>query len=153
MIERSDADPRSVAEALRLATQVNRLSHLLGRPYVRDHAPKTGLSLTEWRVFVRISQHPDTTAAEIAAATGLTSMTVSRAVHKLRGDDLVEGEADPADSRRALLRVTSAGRALFEEIAPDAARNVGAIMAVLSPEELAAFRSVIDRVIAAADLR
>lgn len=141
----------TIAEALDLATQVNRLSHLLGRPYIRDYAAKTGLSLTEWRVFVRIVQHAGTSAAVIAAESGLTAMTVSRAVGVLRDRGLVAAAPDARDARRTQLTCTPEGQAVFDEAAPHAARTVGAIMSALSAEESALFRVLLERIIAEAD--
>ncbi|MCR2808416.1 MULTISPECIES: MarR family winged helix-turn-helix transcriptional regulator [unclassified Microbacterium] len=141
----------SEERALRLAAQINRLSQLLGRPYVRDHAAQVGLSLTEWRVFVRIVQDPGTTVTRVSAATGLIAMTVSRSVAALREKDLVTGAPDPADSRRMLLRATPSGRACFDRFAPSAAQSIGAIMGALSDDEESRFAEMLERLIALAD--
>ncbi|MCR2765095.1 MarR family winged helix-turn-helix transcriptional regulator [Microbacterium sp. zg.B48] len=136
---------------LRLAGELNRLSQLLARPFLRHYSEKHAISLAEWRALVQIVDSPGITATEICSRTGLTAMNVSRAVHVLRTAGRVTGDRDPHDSRRNLLTATAEGRTLFDELAPSAERDIRAIMSVLNRDELAFFEALVTRVAAHAD--
>src|SRR5690606_20913055 len=118
-----------VSAQLRLAGQIHRLSVVLARPFQQEFAATHGVSLAEWRVQVQVVRHPGITATQVAAATGLTAMNVSRAVHALRRQNLLTARTDPDDSRRNLLQATDAGAHLYHQLAPHAVRDIGEIMA------------------------
>lgn len=134
-----------VSAQLRLAGQIHRLSVVLARPFQQEFAATHGVSLAEWRVLVQVVRHPGIAATQVAAATGLTAMNVSRAVHALRRQNLLTARTDPDDSRRNLLQATDAGAHLYHQLAPHAVRDIGEIMAVLSPTELRTFDSLLAR--------
>ena len=70
----------------------------------------------------------------------------SRAATALEIKGLITRYADPEDNRRKLLRMTPDGRALFDRLWPQARGLVGAITEPLSPDDLAAFKALLDRV-------
>ncbi|WP_344714998.1 MarR family winged helix-turn-helix transcriptional regulator [Microbacterium terregens] len=136
---------------LQLAGELNRLSQLMTRPFLRLHSEKHAISLAEWRALVQIVAAPGITATEICSRTGLTAMNVSRAVQLLRAAGRVTGERDTQDSRRNLLTATPQGRTLFDELAPSAERDIREILSVLNTDELAFFTALVTRVAAHAD--
>lgn len=148
-----DAEDARGAAELRLAAQVHRLSQLLSRPFVQEHAAKVGLSHAEWRVLAQIVQEPGTTAAEISVATAFTPMHVSRAVQVLRSKGFIASSADPADSRRQLLEATETGAQTFASLVPFALHDVRSVMSTLTASEFDAFVGYLDRVVESARQR
>lgn len=70
-------------------------------------------SLTETRVLFEIAHRDQPTASEIAAALDLDRGHLSRTLRAFKKRGLVETLAAGADRRRALLRLTAAGRRAF----------------------------------------
>ena len=50
--------------------------------------------------------HPGSSITDITARTGLAQSIVSKAIARFQDQDMVQVEADPADGRRTLARVT-----------------------------------------------
>ena len=73
---------------------------------------------------------------------------VSRAAARLELTGLVEKRVNPADKRLISLKLTEAGRALFEQIAPLALAYETEVLASLSPEEQETFRQLLGRLLA-----
>lgn len=100
-----------------------RLVNLTARPFVETLAAAHQLSLNEWRVMVVLASRPDVAAHEVADATGLDKMSVSRALAALARQRRIERHADAADARRTLLRLNAAGRRLYEALGALAAQR------------------------------
>lgn len=128
-----------------------KLTNLMSRPFFGQFARQHALSLNEWRSIVVLANRPGSAAQDIAAATGLHPMNVSRAVINLRRSGLVEEARDPDNHRRVLLWLTKAGDKTFREIAPQSERDNGRLLDVLSPDELTALGRALDKLIARAE--
>lgn len=123
-----------------------RVSQLLSQPFNRWVVDTKSITLTEWRVLVRIHRSPGIAAQEIATRTGISPMNVSRALASLRRSGRVAVDRDPDDSRRNLLRLTSSGEALFDELYPDAAARSARMYESLSEEELRVLDGLLRRI-------
>ncbi|MDH2413821.1 bifunctional helix-turn-helix transcriptional regulator/GNAT family N-acetyltransferase [Nocardioides sp. CER19] len=75
----------------------------------------TGRPLGENRLLFEIGASPATTQ-ELRERLGLDSGYLSRLLRALEADGLVEVSPDPADRRRRLVRLTSAGAKTWEEL-------------------------------------
>lgn len=128
-----------------------KLTNLLSRPFFRQFAKEHSLTLNEWRCIVVIADRPGVVAQEIAAATGMLPMNVSRAVAGLRSADRIYSERDPDNHRRALLWLTDAGRQTFDAIAPHAERDASWLFQSLTPEQLRTFSELVDLLLARAE--
>ncbi len=93
-----------------------RVVNLTARPFVETLALKHRLSLNEWRVMIVLASHPGCAAHEIAQATGLDKMSVSRAIAGLSRHGRITKRADTLDARRTLLELNREGRRLFEDV-------------------------------------
>jgi len=93
-----------------------RVVNLTARPFVETLALKHRLSLNEWRVMIVLASHPGRAAHEIAQATGLDKMSVSRAIAGLTRHGRITKRADTLDARRTLLELNREGRRLFEAV-------------------------------------
>eukprot|EP00873_Tetraselmis_striata_P033332 jgi/Tetstr1/453596/TSEL_040553.t1 len=77
-----------------------------------------GLSRPEYVVIYSLGLKDGSVARDIAISSGFPQNTLSRATQKLVGLGLIERSSDDADRRRNVLRLTKAGRTLFNESLP-----------------------------------
>ena len=73
-------------------------------------------SLTEVRVMYELNHHPQITASEIGAATGIDAGYLSRILANFEKRGLLERAASPADARQSLLQLTRKGRGAFAQL-------------------------------------
>lgn len=128
-----------------------KLTNLMSRPFFGQFAKKHSLSLTEWRSMVVLASRPGSAAQDIAAATGLHAMNISRAVIALRKAKLVEEARDPDNHRRVLLWLTPAGQDIFQQIAPHSESQAASLLDVLTESELEALGRTVDKLITRAE--
>ncbi|HEX8943229.1 MAG TPA: helix-turn-helix domain-containing GNAT family N-acetyltransferase [Gemmatimonadaceae bacterium] len=98
-------------------------------------------SLTEVRVLFELANRHHPTASEIAETLGLDRGYLSRTLRSFQKRGLVTTKAGPNDRRRALLRLTAAGRRAFS---PLDARAREEIVAMLQPLPAADQRHILD---------
>jgi DNA-binding MarR family transcriptional regulator len=118
----------------RLAVLSEQVSQCLALVY----RERFGLSRDEWRVLAALDEAGTVKTADVIAATTLEKMPVSRAITSLQAQGHVERLADPDDGRGWLVRLTPAGRALVQKIAPLARAREAFLLEPLSADERAA---------------
>jgi DNA-binding MarR family transcriptional regulator len=146
---RTDTGRQTLTPAM-VGFRLLKLTNLMSRPFFAQFAREHAMSLTEWRAIVVLRHQPGSAAQDIAAATGLHPMNVSRAVIALRKAGLVEEARDPKNHRRVLLWLTPAGEALFETLRPVSEKNANALLDALSGDELLHLGQALDKLIARA---
>ena len=125
-----------------------RLVNLTARPFVETLAAAHQLSLNEWRVMVVLASRPDVAAHEVADATGLDKMSVSRALAALARHHRVERHADATDARRTLLSLNVAGRRIFESLGALAAQREAQLFRGFGRAERVQLTALVDRLAA-----
>ncbi|MFB0873215.1 MULTISPECIES: MarR family winged helix-turn-helix transcriptional regulator [unclassified Sphingobium] len=109
-----------------------------------------GLTIPEWRVLAHVAERPGISQQEVGHRSRMDKVTVSRAATALHGKGLLQRDAS-ADDRRVLnLRLSPAGRSLFDRIAPVALDLERRIAGSLSPDEIDRLRDLLGRIDAAA---
>ncbi len=101
-----------------LLHRVLKLSNLIGRPFFAHFAERHDLTMNDLRILMALTPMKEGAAHELAQATGMHPMNVSRAVGRLRRQGRIVERADPDNRRRKILTPTTAGQRLFNEIAP-----------------------------------
>lgn len=106
-------DPRSdddlaAATAREVRVAVGRLHRRL-----RLVANEGGLSASQTSALARIAKGEADTAAALAALDGVRQQSMAATVAALERDGLVVRSGDPEDGRRAILRLSPEGEALF----------------------------------------
>ncbi len=98
----------------RLSVLSNRISSAISREYSQRFA----LTVTEWRVMAVLGRYPGLSANQVAQRTAMDKVAVSRAVARLLEAGRLEREFDEDDRRRSVLRLSEAGYAVYDEVAP-----------------------------------
>ena len=130
----------------RLSILSNRVSGAIARRYAKTF----NLTIPEWRIIAVLGRQPGLTAKEVAEATEMDKVAVSRAVAKLVAAKRVLASVDAADARRQSLTLTTQGETLHAKIAPIALESERRLLEALDTRERAQFDVLIDRLLAAA---
>jgi len=125
---------KSEGDAAAVATWAKRC-YFAGRALMEDALRPHGLGATQWYVLHRLTQVGPTMQRELTQALQVERATLSIVVAALVRKGLVEQAPDPVDQRRKLLRVTSTGQALWDEL-PDLTFIREAAFAGFSKSEL-----------------
>jgi DNA-binding MarR family transcriptional regulator len=128
-----------------------KLTNLLSRPFFSQFAKQQEITLNEWRTIVVLANRPGSAAQDVAAATGLHPMNISRALSGLRQAGRIEEARDPDNHRRTLLWLTKAGEQTYREIAPHSERQAARLLDALSAVELATLANIVDKLIVRAE--
>ncbi|WP_420433381.1 MarR family winged helix-turn-helix transcriptional regulator [Hyphobacterium sp.] len=116
----------------RLSVASNRASRWVARSY----EDRFSLSIWQWRVIAVLGGADRLTAQDLATATAMDKVTVSRAVGALIERGFVSREKHESDRRSALLQLTDAGRRVYDEVAPVALKHEADLLDGFSPAEI-----------------
>jgi DNA-binding MarR family transcriptional regulator len=126
------------------------LSNRVSRAIAARYAKTFNLSIPEWRIIAVLGRRPGLTAKEIAEATEMDKVAVSRAVARLSASRRIEGAPDASDARRQILHLSAAGALLHAKIAPIALACEERLLASLEPRERVQLDALLDRLLTAA---
>ena len=111
------------------------LSNTISAQIAGEYGARFGLTIPEWRTLAVLGRFAPLTATGVVARTAMDKVRVSRAVSRLLADGLLERAVDPADRRRAPLRLSRKGRRIYEQIVPLALRREAELLACLNATE------------------
>jgi DNA-binding MarR family transcriptional regulator len=127
--------------------RLNRLAAEVSAALSSEYQARYGLDIPEWRVLATLGFRNDACSAQyIAHCTRTHKSTISRAVTALLGRQLVERVENEDDRREYALRMTSKGKALYEELIPRLKRREQEIMACLSAQERKQFALLLGKI-------
>ena len=95
-----------------------RLLAAAGSMVVRLCEGSYGITRREWRMVGLLAEHGTLPPSQLADLAQLDRTRTSRTITTLIGKGLVQRETLPGDARRALLQLTTAGKALYAELFP-----------------------------------
>jgi DNA-binding MarR family transcriptional regulator len=130
----------------RLSILSNRVSSAIAARYAKTF----DLTIPEWRIIAVLGRRPGLTAKEIAEATEMDKVAVSRAVARLSARRRIRATADREDARRQQLKLTRDGEELHARIAPIALDTEEKLLSALSARERAELDALIDRLLQSA---
>ena len=125
----------------RISVTSNRISRLIASIY----SERFGLSIPEWRVIAILGDRNQETASELVERTAMDKVAVSRAVSSLVKKKLVRRNALQHDGRFTLLRLSLAGRRVYEEIGPLALDLEKDVLDNLSQEDIQTLHRILDQ--------
>ena len=117
----------------------------------RSLSRKTGLSLSDYEVLVRLSESPHDRlrAYELGAGLQWEKSRLSHHLTRMERRGLLERESCESDGRGLFIVLTPAGRQAIEEAAPHHVTDVRQRMIdILTPQELATMATIAEKVIA-----
>jgi DNA-binding MarR family transcriptional regulator len=123
----------------------------VSRAIAARYADAFDLTIPEWRIIAVLGRRPGLTAKEVAEATEMDKVAVSRAVARLGATRRIAAESDAKDARRQMLSLTAQGAALHAKIAPVALACEARLLEALSANERASLDALIDRLLVAAE--
>ncbi|MEL6569790.1 MAG: MarR family winged helix-turn-helix transcriptional regulator [Pseudomonadota bacterium] len=142
-------DHDDTSRALRLAEflpyRLSVLSNTVSTAIAADYQREFGLNIWQWRIMAVIGESAGLTASDVAARTAMDKVAVSRAVAALEARGLLQRQADPGDARAALLDLTEAGRAIYEQIVPLALAHERRLLDTLTGQEQQALEVLLDK--------
>jgi DNA-binding MarR family transcriptional regulator len=146
-----DNDERGAADDLhldrfipyRLSVLTNTVSMIIAGAYEREF----GLSIPQWRVIAVLARYPDLSAVEVAERTAMDKVAVSRAVQGLLDSKRVLRAYDKGDRRRSILRLSAAGQAVYQRVAPLALRYEQELLSALSATDQRALDRLLTRLL------
>jgi DNA-binding MarR family transcriptional regulator len=127
----------------RLSVLSNRVSRAIAKRYAKTF----DLTVPEWRVIAVLGRTPGLTSKEVAEATEMDKVAVSRAVARLVAARRVATRADREDARRQLLALTAQGEVLHARIAPIALASEQRLLAALDAREREQLNALLDRLL------
>lgn len=126
------------------------LSNRVSRAIAARYAKAFDLTVPEWRIIAVLGRRPGLTAKEVAEATEMDKVAVSRAVAKLVESKRVAARADREDARRQILSLTSQGESVHARIAPIALASEQKLLSALNNDERKKLDDLLDRLLSAA---
>ena len=109
------------------------------RTEMRRHRPHR-LSVPQFRALLFLDRHPEASLSALAEHLGVSRPTASVLVDRLVQRGLVARGTDPAERRRAVLRLTTAGRRQLAEARQYTQARLAERLAGLGEAELARLR-------------
>ncbi|MEQ1493409.1 MAG: MarR family winged helix-turn-helix transcriptional regulator [Terricaulis sp.] len=123
------------------------LSNRVSRAIAARYADTFGLTIPEWRIIAVLGRKPGLTAKEVAEATEMDKVAVSRAVAKLVESKRVTARADRDDARRQILSLTAQGESVHARIAPIALESEQRLLTALNAREREQLDALLDRLL------
>ncbi|MEO6702465.1 MAG: MarR family transcriptional regulator [Jatrophihabitantaceae bacterium] len=134
----------------RVVTAISRISKRLDVFY-RDQLADLDLHRGDWNVLQELALHGTdgcSTPSRLADVSGVSPSTMTHRLDQLAGRGLIERTQDPANRTRVKVRLTSAGRTLFERAVLDADMTESQILAALSTTERDQLADLLERLLA-----
>ena len=129
-----------------LPYQLNVVAALVSEALSRVYARRYRIGIPEWRVLVTLGQFGVMTGKSIGAHTHMHKTKVSRAVAFLEKRKLLARRVNRADMRESFLSLTAAGRAIYEELTPQALDFANRLTEILTPADRDAFDRALQQI-------
>jgi len=110
------------------------LAKTVGIAFSKTYEERFGISNAQWRVLHALGRQQDCSASFVVQHAALDKVQVSRAVAGLIQMRLVERQTDDTDRRNSVLNMTAEGRAIYDQIVPEALAFEAKMIAGLSDD-------------------
>ena len=134
---------------LRVVTAISRISKRLDVFY-REQLADLELHRGDWGVLQELVLHSDdgcSTPSQLADVIGVSPSTMTHRLDQLTLRGLVERTPDPDNRTRVRVRLTDAGRTLFQRAVLDAHMTESSILAALSAGERDELAELLERLL------
>ncbi|MDR6936887.1 MULTISPECIES: MarR family winged helix-turn-helix transcriptional regulator [unclassified Luteibacter] len=124
------------------------LSNTVSQGIAAEYVERFQLSMTEWRVMTILARFPEVSAREVVERTAMDKVAVSRAVARLVEAGRVDRGTHDGDKRRSVLKLSDAGWAIHDEVAPLARAHERELLAKLDEAERVQLDRILDKLLA-----
>jgi DNA-binding MarR family transcriptional regulator len=124
-----------------LPYRLNVIASLTSQALSRIYAERYKIGVPEWRILVTLGQFGAMTGKAIGNHSYMHKTKVSRAVALLERRKLVARKANREDLRESILSLTTAGQAIYDDLAPAALNFAQQLLNVVEPAD----RPALDR--------
>ncbi len=111
------------------------LSNTLSQSIARVYDKRFGLSVTEWRAMAVLGHRADLSGREVAERTAMDKVAVSRALARLLAKGLIERGVASNDKRRSVLRLSTEGWKVYDQVVPLALEHEQRLLSHLGADE------------------
>ena len=126
---------------------VHKLTNRLRTPFSAYLERQHSISFNEFRMLMSIGQQSGKASHELAALTGVTPMSVSRAVSTLEKHGRIRVTRDESNGRRKTLHLTADGERLYVAMQKASDLVAGYLLSDLKSAEIIAFNQTLERLI------
>ena len=130
----------------RLSVLSNAVSGKIAKIYEQEFE----LSVWQWRIIAVLGEREGLTSTEVAQRTLMDKPTVSRAAASLIERGILERHIDRDDRRRAPMRLTDEGQAIYAAIMPRAVESERELLDALTADEAETLHHLLSRLSAVA---
>ncbi|SFW41306.1 MULTISPECIES: MarR family winged helix-turn-helix transcriptional regulator [Luteibacter] len=123
------------------------LSNTVSQSIATEYQDRFELSMTEWRVMTILARFPEVSAREVVERTAMDKVAVSRAVARLVEAGRVDRSTHGGDKRRSVLKLSEAGWAIHDEVAPLARAHERDLLAKLDEAERVQLDRILDKLL------
>ena len=124
------------------------LSNAVSRKIARIYEQEFDLSIWQWRIIAVLGERGGLTSTEVAQRTLMDKPTVSRAAASLIERGILERHIDREDRRRAPMRLTDEGEAIYAAVIPRARESERELLDALSETESETLHNLLSRLAA-----
>jgi len=125
----------------RLSVLSNAVSSKIAGIYEREFE----LSVWQWRIIAVLGEREGLTSTEVAQRTLMDKPTVSRAAASLIERGILERQIDADDRRRAPMRLTEEGQAIYAAVIPRALESERELLGALTSDEAETLHALLSR--------
>lgn len=125
-----------------------KLANRLAAPFSTHLSSRHNISMNEFRMLMAIGRLGPCAGHQLAEYTGVTAMSVSRAVATLERHGRIEVSRDSDNRRRKWLKLTEEGERLFAIMQPQGERVADYLFSDLSGQEVEHLQALVERLIA-----
>lgn len=138
-------DPTVMFDAIefRDAYRISYLTNAIVVPTYDDIRRDFGVIRAEYHLLMCLAHYETLSAQDVSHLTRRPRNSISRAVHRMLAEGYLDRAPHPDDGRQSLLTITTAGRALHDQVAARLAERQEEILAPLGDGE----RKQLDRIL------
>ena len=125
----------------RLSVLSNAVSSKIAKIYEQEFE----LSVWQWRIIAALGEREGLTSTEVAQRTLMDKPTVSRAAASLIERGILERSIDSDDRRRAPMRLTDEGKAIYAAVIPRAMESERELLDAISADEAETLHRLLSR--------
>jgi len=113
--------------------------------YAASHVHKLDLTLPQFDVIITLGDTPGMSYKKLGEKTLITKGTLTGVISRLEDKGLVQRVASQTDGRSQIIRLTAAGKDLFERTYPEHLLFINRLFNDYSPDDIANLENVLVR--------